>query len=301
MNRSPACRLRWRPHRNNAEDTAGRKVLKVNFHSHSRFCDGTDEPASYVTSAMEKGFTAFGFSGHAPLPFQTEWNIPPQSLPEYLQITRALKEKHAGEIDLAVGLETDWLPGCTDWRTLPGIDFTIGAVHFLSHPETGEPVPVDGNRKVFRNTLDTAFGGDIQAFGEAYYAAVRDMLVTMPPNILAHLDVFRKNNDGNRFFNEEEEWYREEVGKTLEVILLTDVIVEVNTGGMARGYVKEPYPSWWILEAILEAGIPILMSSDAHHPDFIDFSYGEVRKRLQDMGFTKQRALIHGIWQDVPL
>ena len=70
----------------------------------------------------------------------------------------------------------------------------------------------------------------------------------MTPNIVAHLDVIRKNNYNNAFFDEDDSVYREEILKTLEIISLTNTIVEVNTGGVAKGYVKTPYPSKWVLE-----------------------------------------------------
>lgn len=275
--------------------------MKVSYHSHSRFCDGAGEPEDYVRAAIEKGFSAFGFSSHAPLPFPTDWNMKAADIPEYLRLTKYLKDLHRDHIDLYTGMETDFFTGCTDWRAMSGLSFTIGAVHFLPHPQTGVAMQVDGNPKEFRDTLENGFKGDIQAFGEMYYGKLREMLVTMPPNILAHLDVFRKNNDGDRFFDETDDWYREEIAKTLEVALLTDVVVEVNTGGMSRGTMKDPYPSWWVLESILEAGIPIVLNSDAHRPDAIDFGYDAVRRHLLRIGFRKQRVLYEGIWQDVPL
>lgn len=275
--------------------------MKACYHSHSRFCDGSGDPGDYARAAVERGFAAFGFSSHAPLPFDTEWNMKAEALPEYLAHTRMLREQHADSIELYTGLEADWFPGCHDWRTEPGIAYTLGAVHFLPHPAHGGPMSVDGSLKEFRSTLEEGFDGDIQAFGEAYFASVRDMLVTMPPNILAHLDVFRKNNAGERFFDEDAAWYREEMEKTLEVVLLSDVIVEVNTGGMARGYRKEPYPDWWVLEAVRDAGIPIMLNADAHRPEHIDFGYAEARGRLLGLGFQKQRILLGGVWQDVPL
>ena len=224
-----------------------------------------------------------------------------EDLPAYLALTQSLKERYQNELELYIGLEADWYPGCADWRTVPGVDYTLGAVHFLPHPAGGDPLPVDGDMKEFKRSLSEGFGGDIQAFGEAYFRAVRDMLVTTPPNILAHMDVFRKNNAGNRFFDETDFWYQEEIAKTLEVALLTDVIVEVNTGGMARGYLTEPYPSAWILQAIHEAGIPIQLNADAHLPENIDYAYAQSRDALRSLGFTRQRVLLGGIWQDVPL
>ena len=42
------------------------------------------------------------------------------------------------------------------------------------------------------------------------------------------------------------------------------VALEVNTGGIARGYIKEPYPNDKILTQWLEAGKCVLFASDCH-------------------------------------
>ena len=78
-------------------------------------------------------------------------------------------------------------------------------------------------------------------------------------------------------------------------------IIEVNTGGMARGYMENPYPSWWILEEIKMAGIPIVLNSDVHDPAQVDFAYTATRNKLLEIGFRKQRVLWGGVWQDDPL
>jgi len=275
--------------------------LKVSFHSHSRFCDGIGDPEEYVLSAIQKGFSAFGFSSHAPLPFYTDWNMKITDLPEYIQLTHQLQVKYKDQIELYTGLESDFFDGCTDWRTTNGIQYTLGAVHFLPHPITNVPLPVDGNVKEFQETLEHGFYDDIQLFGEAYYGALREMMLTTPPNILAHIDVFRKTNGNGKYFKETEHWYQEEIEKTLEIALLSDVIIEVNTGGMSRGYTEIPYPSWWVLENILDAGIPIMLNSDVHHPDHVDFAYDSVLLQLKKIGFRTQRVLYNNIWQEVPL
>ena len=38
--------------------------MLTNFHTHTVFCDGKNTPEEMVLSAIEKGFTALGFSGH---------------------------------------------------------------------------------------------------------------------------------------------------------------------------------------------------------------------------------------------
>lgn len=276
-------------------------MFKSTFHAHSRFDDGQEELETYIQSAISKDFKAFGFSAHAPLIFDSSWNMKSEDFEEYTTISKFLKGKYKNKIEIYTGLETDFYPGCTDWRNKSGIDYTIGAVHFIKNDETGEYMPVDGSRHDFEESLKHGFGGDIQAFVEAYYGKIREMLLKMPPNIVAHLDVIRKNNGKNDFFNEDEEWYRDEVLKTLEVISLTHAIVEINTGGMSRGYVKTPYPSIWIMEACHDMEIPIIVNSDTHNPLTIDSYYNETYKLLKYIGFKHQRVLYKDEWRDVSL
>ncbi len=276
-------------------------MFRSSFHIHSNFDHGMGDLESYIKSALEKNFKVFGFSAHAPVNFDSDWNMKQDDFLVYIETTKALKEKYKDAIEIYTGLETDYYAGCTDWRKKKGIDYTIGSVHFLKNEETGRLMPMDGSRQEFEESLKEGFGGDIQALYKAYYSQVRDMLLKMPPNIVAHLDVIGKNNTDNIYFDEEDEEYRDEVSKTLDIISLTHTIVEVNTGGIARGYVKEPYPSKWILQACHEMDIPIMVNSDAHHPDTIDYDYDETYALLKSIGFRQQRVLFGDEWRDVSL
>lgn len=276
-------------------------MIKSTFHAHSSFDDGALTLEDYVRAAIAKGFSALGFSAHSPVLFQSDWNMDPARFPEYVATAGALKEKYREQIELYTGLEADYYKGCVDWRGKEGIDYTIGGLHYVLNPKTGLYLTFDGNRREFGEILDDIYEGKITALVEGYYGLVREMLMKMTPNIVAHLDVIKKNNASGRYFDEDDEWYRDEVMKTLEVISLTHTIVEVNTGGMARGYTKEPYPSRWILEACLDMDIPVMVSSDSHHPDTIDFYFDESYQLLRETGYKSQRILLHGEWQDVSL
>ncbi|MGI6622876.1 MAG: histidinol-phosphatase [Clostridiaceae bacterium] len=276
-------------------------MIKSTFHSHSRFDDGCDELEAYLISAIAKGFKVFGFSAHAPVIFESDWNMKLGFFDEYIQTTELLKEKYSGIIEIYTGLETDYYPGCIDWRVKNGVDYTIGAIHFIKNDATGVYMPLDGNREEFEETLKNGFDNDICSLVKAYYGQIREMLMKMPPNIIAHLDVIKKNNINGRYFDEEDDYYREEVLKTLEIISLSNTIVEVNTGGIARGYMLEPYPSKWILEACLDMDIPVMVNSDSHHPDNIDFYYEEIHKLLKKIGYKYQRILSGNKWRNVKL
>jgi len=178
-------------------------MIKSTFHTHSRYDDGQEELESYITAALEKNFQVFGFSGHAPVNFESIWHIRNEYLDEYINTTKQLKEKYKNRIEIYTGLETDYFDGCTDWRNKRGIDYTIGAVHFMIDEKTGDFLLLDGTVEEFENTLKL-FDNDIHALIKAYFSMLRDMLIKMPPNIIAHLDIIRKNNANNAFFDEED-------------------------------------------------------------------------------------------------
>ncbi|NLM75842.1 MAG: histidinol-phosphatase [Clostridiaceae bacterium] len=276
-------------------------MFKSTFHSHSRFDDGKEELEAYIKSALEKGFKAFGFSAHAPVLNETGWNMKMKDFEEYVNTTKILKNKYKDKLEIYTGLETDFYEGSIDWRKKEGIEYTIGAVHFLVDKKTNEYLPVDGTPEEFEETLNNSFGGDIKALVSAYYGKIREMLLLMKPDIVAHLDVIRKNNKNCKYFKEDDDYYMNEVYETLKVISSSNAIVEVNTGGISRGYVESPYPSRWILEACLDMNIPVIVNSDCHHPEHIDFYYEETYDMLKDIGFKYQRVLYRNEWRDVSL
>ena len=83
--------------------------MDSNFHSHCTFCDGRSHPEDFVKFAVARGFRAYGFSSHAPLPFETSWNMTKDDMPEYLAEIDRLKKKYERKIELYVGLEIDYL------------------------------------------------------------------------------------------------------------------------------------------------------------------------------------------------
>jgi histidinol-phosphatase (PHP family) len=271
------------------------------YHTHSLFCDGKMTPEDYILSAISKGFCAIGISSHAPVCFETGWTMKPERLANYIETGLMLKEKYRSRIQVYLGLETDYYQGAVDYRSYPGLDYTIGSVHFIHHAAGLRYMALDGTPEEFLETRDVIFKGDARALIEKYYQLLSDMLRQQPPCILGHLDVLKKNNSGRRFFDEAESWYRKAVEGALDAVEEQQVIVEVNTGGIARGYTTEMYPSDWILSLMRERKISIVLNSDAHHPDRIDAYYPQAVEKLKAVGYTHQRILLDNTWQDVPL
>ena len=63
--------------------------MKANYHTHSTWCDGKDSPEAMVRAALEKGFSALGFTSHALLPHADPWTLQPHTVAPYVDEIRA--------------------------------------------------------------------------------------------------------------------------------------------------------------------------------------------------------------------
>lgn len=65
-----------------------------------------------AAAAFEAGYSVLGFSSHAPLPFETIWNMDWSDLPAYAGVIRELKQRYAPRgMNILLGLEIDYIPG----------------------------------------------------------------------------------------------------------------------------------------------------------------------------------------------
>jgi histidinol-phosphatase (PHP family) len=246
-----------------------------------------------------------GFSSHAPLPFTTDWTMPKEKLPAYLSEIKRLKAQYRAEINVYCGLEIDYLPGeqAPDTACFTGLelDYTIGAVHYIGRDRAGTPWSIDGTDEEFKKALHTIFNGNIQDLVKKYYALVRDMALNHRPDIIAHLDVVKKNNRAEEYFLEEESWYRQAVVETLQVLKQQNLVVEVNTGGLNRKRADSFYPSQWILEKCLALHIPVTLASDAHAPEQLIGHFKKAAQILNRIGFEELSVLTLQGWQRIAL
>lgn len=276
----------------------------TNYHGHCYYCDGKEAPEQYVQAAITQQMPAYGFSSHAPLPFDISWPMQEEDSRKYVEEISELKEQYADQIEIYKGMEVDYIPGVAgpghERIRQFGLDYTVGSVHFVDFFPNGHPWEIDGSHQVFLDGLHQIFHGDIEQAVRRYYALIRQMIQEDPPDILGHLDKIKIQSEEGALFDEQSAWYQEEVEQTLEVVAGTDVVVEVNTRGLYKKKVKEPYPSYWLLDRMKALKIPIMLNADAHHPREISACFSEVAWRLQQIGYDQVRVLLHGKWQSVP-
>lgn len=96
-------------------------------------------------------------------------------------------------------------------------------------------------------------------------------------DIIAHFDLVKCWNKDSKFFSENEEWYRQEVFKTLKTIKENNLAIEINTAGERYYSCNCFFPSTWILKQMKKLNIPITISSDFHE---VGFDY-EIEKAIE--------------------
>jgi histidinol-phosphatase (PHP family) len=265
---------------------------------HCDYCDGVGEARDYVEEAIKRGFKVIGFSSHAPIPFDSVWTMKEESVEPYLDTISKLKEEYKDRLEIYTGLEIDYFDGDNrDIFNRYQIDYQIGSVHFFSDHVNNTYYSVDGSDEDFKRTLNEYFDGDIKSLVRTYYKQLAKMIEQHQPDILGHLDVIKKNNDSEKYFSEQEQWYIDEIYKMLDVVKHHGTIVEVNTGGITRGYIKEPYPSKWILKVCKDKGINVMVNSDAHSVKHIDGCFDLAYSYLREVGYKKIMVLQNGSWE----
>ena len=256
-----------------------------NLHTHSTFCDGIHTPEQMVQFALQKGFTSLGFSGHSYLYYSTYANLSPEKTRRYREEINRLKSVYADRLKIYLGLEVDTF----STEELDYYDYLIGSTHYLE--TTDGYKGFDGNAAHAKNYVDTYFGGDGLAYAKAYYAT----LATLPQrgkfDIIGHFDLITKHMDTETLFDPESPRYRQYALEAMEALRPHIGLFEVNTGAMARGLRKTPYPLKDLVKELRHMGFGAVISSDCHDGTKLDLGYEDARQLLYDCGFRERYLL----------
>lgn len=254
--------------------------MLTNHHTHSIYSDGSSQPEEYMLAAIEKGFNLLGFTEHSPLPFENTFSFKKENKDEYLALMSSLKQKYSGRIAVYSGMEMDYIPSMSEnfakVKTEYKLDYLIGSVHLVKPENKDELWFTDGpDYRTYDQGLNELFGGDIRKAVTRYFGQINEMIEYQQFDIIGHFDKIKMHNQ-DRFFKEDEAWYKALISETLELIQDRDIIVEVNTRGIYKQRSETTYPGLDILKQIKTMRIPVMVNSDAHKPHELDgeFDYG---------------------------
>lgn len=274
----------------------------TNYHSHCSYCDGRAPLEDFIKEAIRQGFTSYGISSHAPLPFSTRWTMEWEQMPAYLAEARGLQQKYAGQIELYIGLEIDYLnetsnPAIARFRDLP-LDYRIGSVHLLTD-DAGEVVDIDVAADAFRVLVNERFAGDLDRVIHLYYDRLLRMIVLGGFDILGHADKMHYNASCYRPGLLDESGYEALMRDYFTEIARREIIVEINT--KALHLLGTFYPNERYFQLLHELGIRVQVNSDAHFPDKINAGRPEALAALVQAGYREVMELHKGVWTEMPI
>ncbi len=229
--------------------------MPADYHTHTPLCRHAEgEPEAFVDAALAAGLTEYGISDHAPAipePFD-DWRMLEAELPLYQEWIARARAHAAGRIPVRCGLECDWLPGCGEWigelATRHDWDYLIGSVHYLGDWDFDNP-----------KWLGRWAEEDVEAVWSRYWDAYAAMAASGLFDILGHPDLVKKfahvpGGDLDRFYD-----------PVIDAIASSGAVIELNTAGWHKPC-AEAYPAPRFLELACSAGVPLVISSDAHAP-----------------------------------
>lgn len=278
------------------------KANRTNYHSHCSFCDGRAPMEEFVKAALEQGFTAYGISSHAPLPFKTRWALEKSVVTAYLGEIARLKKKYAGQLEVYAGMEIDYLneshyPGIAYFQELD-LDYRIGSVHLVYTPDE-KIVDTDTQPDCFKRILDEDFHGDLKGLVQAYFDASMCLVEGGGFDFVGHADKIAYNVACCEPALVESDWYRKRLSDFFQLIAEKGVMVEINT----KAYFQKGcfFPRAEIWPMIRERSIPVVVNSDAHWPEAVNAGREEALKALKAAGFRTVCELRKGKWKEIEI
>ena len=273
-----------------------------NAHTHSTWCDGKHSIPEMIRAATRLGFVSLGFSGHAAQGYDYAYSMSRENQRGYFDELHALQQQSL-PLRLWAGLEVDALICEEELLLSQEADYRIGSAHYLHMERGGEAVAVDGDPVKLQAYIDQTYHGDGLAAARDYFDILSGFAVRQRPEIIGHFDLIRKYAKPLRLFDEESPAYHKIALQALEKLFHPDAVLEVNTGGMARGFLPTPYPTPEVLYAWREMGGRVTLTSDCHDCRYLHYAFDTAEALLKEAGFRTVLCLGGGdaLWDEVEL
>lgn len=247
------------------------------IHTHTTFSDGKHSARENIESAISKGMASVGFSDHSFTACDPSYCMQLADYPKYLSELRALKEEYKDKFPVFVGIEKDYFSEIDKSE----FEYVIGSVHYIVRD--GICYPIDHTAAQQQTCANDAFGGSFLDMAKCYFGMVAEHTYLARPDVVGHFDVINKFSQmpecDDKFMYAAEEALKE-CAKWCKLF-------EVNTGGMARGWRKTPYPNAHLLSLIKDLGAGVMLNSDCHHKYNLDFGYTEALDFIKAHGIDE--------------
>ncbi len=271
-------------------------LTKSNLHTHTRFADGKNTAEEVVLSAIESGMEVLGFSEHSFHSHPTVFGMKsPEAQQEYRKEIYRLKDIYNDRIKILCGIEQDSQSGVpTDVY-----DYVIGSVHYIRLG--GELCAVDHSAQTTLDAIQKHCDGDPMVYAKAYFEAIARVEEDTQCDIVGHFDLLTKFDERAAIFDTSDPRYIKAGLEALDTLLEKDVIFEVNTGAISRGYRTTPYPAPIFLHRIAEKRGNVILSSDAHNKDHLTYGFDTALQIIKASGIGSVLTMTRDGWKNITI
>ncbi|GGE05811.1 histidinol-phosphatase [Aureimonas endophytica] len=258
-----------------------------------------------VRTAVERGFTHYGLSEHAPRfrdvdLYPGEEALGTEGLASafraYVAEALRLRELHAGSIELLIGFETEMLPperwadAMDALRRAHPFDYVVGSVH-----------DIDGRWVDYSAAATEGLKADLggaEALHLAWFARMTTMVETLQPDVVGHIDLVRKFEPAGFRFGPRALAAAE---RLLEAVAATGGALDVNCAPARNGY-GPPYPLPDLLAMARRMGVGVTLGDDSHGPETVGIGLELSLAAIAAAGYRTIRRLDRrNGWRDVPI
>ena len=269
---------------------------KSNLHTHTRFADGKHTAEEVVLSAIDSGMEVLGFSEHSFHPHPDIYGMESIRVQqEYRREIERLKAVYADRIKILCGIEQDSFSG----TPIEVYDYVIGSVHNLAFG--GEFTAIDLAIQDVKDAIVKYCGSDPMVYAKAYFEAVARVEEDTQCDIVGHFDLLTKFNERAAIFDTTDPRYIKAGLEALDALLEKDVIFEINTGAMSRGYRTTPYPAPVFLHRIAEKRGNVTLSSDAHRKENLTYGFDVALQVLKASGIGSVLTMTKDGWKSIAI
>lgn len=235
---------------------------------------------AYVEKARALGIDEIGISEHAYFFQETKdilsnpWVNNRRSL-AFKDYQVFFNEVRKAGLPIKMGIEMDYTPGkeremAAFIHAYP-FDYVIGSVHWIGDwgIDLGE----------FKAEYDKR---DIKQVYQQYFDQIVTLAESQLFDFVGHIDLIKIFS----YKPKDQAFTEAEYDRAVQALAASDTCIEISTAGL-RKPVGEIYPDPVLLQKCYDAGVGIVINSDAHAPKHVGYAYDQAVELARSVGYRE--------------
>jgi len=266
----------------------------VSIHgAHSKeFCShAKDSLENIIQEYVRKGFSWIGITEHIPppenqflYPEEITEKLTPKKMyirfQKYFKTARKLQQKYENNLKIFVGFETESFNGYINWIQELKREFTpdyiVGSLHHI------KDIPIDFDNNNYQRLVKKL--GNIENVYKAYFDLQYEMIKTLKPEVIGHMDLVRIFDPNYKSTLQKPEVWKK-IERNLKLIKKYNLILDYNLRAFKKGAL-EPYISNPILQKAFKIGVRVYPGDDSHETATVGIGYKKAMNNLKKIGFN---------------